>query len=76
MGLGRLEPEAAVAAGDEGGSAAGRPEVHYRPHAYQVHRLGATFRQEAVLFTGVTHDLPYSSGKHAGICRNLPARGT
>jgi hypothetical protein len=35
MGLGGLKPEAGVAAGDEGGSAAGRPDLHYRPHAYQ-----------------------------------------
>ena len=25
-------------------------------------------------FTGRTHDLPYFSGKHAGLCRDLPAQ--
>ena len=36
MGLGRLEPEAALAAGDDRGLAAGQPEINYRPHTYQA----------------------------------------
>ena len=36
MGLGRLEPEAAPAAGDDRGWALGQPEIHFRPHAYQA----------------------------------------
>ena len=36
MGLGRLEPEAALAAGDDRGLAGGQPEIHYRPHACQA----------------------------------------
>jgi len=70
MGLGRLEPEAAVAAGDEGGSAAGPPELHYRPHACQTHRLGATSRQDAVLSRvgrTICRTFPATMPEHAGI---------